>query len=224
MLYTGIAWRHLPPELGFGSGVTCWRRFRRWTEAGVWNQLHRIMLAELHRAGRIDWSTACLDASHLKAKKGGDHTGPSPVDRGKTGTKHHIACDSSGIPLAVIITGGNVPDISTAVDLVESIPPVAGRVGHPRRRPETILTDGGYDSRSFRDWLRSKQIEPVIPQRGRKRIIGLGRIRWVVEQTIAHFHQFRRLATRWERLAHLHHGFTKLAAALICWRRLIHTT
>ena len=30
ILYTGIAWRHLPPELGFGSGVTCWRRFRRW--------------------------------------------------------------------------------------------------------------------------------------------------------------------------------------------------
>jgi transposase len=224
VLATGIAWRHLPAELGFGSGITCWRRLRRWTEANVWEDLHRLLLAEPHAAARIDWSAVCLDASHIRAKKGGPGTGPSPVDRGRPGSKHHIACDSAGIPLAVITTAGNVPDISAAQDLVEAIPPVAGRVGRPRRRPDTILTDGGYDSRRFRDWLRTKRIEPIIPQRGRKKIIGLGRIRWVVERAIAHFHQFKRLAIRWERRLDLHHGLTKLAAALICWRRLNQTT
>jgi transposase len=98
VLYTGINWKHLPPELGFGSGVTCWRRFRRWCEAGVWDRLHRMLLSELHALGEIDWSAVCLDGSHVRAKKGGAGTGPSPVDRGRPGSKHHIACDSAGIP------------------------------------------------------------------------------------------------------------------------------
>jgi transposase len=120
----------------------------------------------------------------------------------------------------VITTGGNVPDIKAAPDLIDAIPPVAGRPGRPRRRPDTILADGGYDSAAFREWLRSKRIEPIIPQRDRKKIIGLGRIRWVVEQAIAHLHQFKRLAVRWERRLDLHQGFAALAAALICSRRL----
>ncbi|GAB3661190.1 hypothetical protein GCM10028833_41180 [Glycomyces tarimensis] len=116
-----------------------------------------------------------------------------------------------------------MPDIKAAQDLVESIPPVAGRVGRPRRRPDTILADGGYDSAVFREWLCSKRIASVIPQRGRKKIIGLGRIRWVVEQAISHFHQFKRLAVRWDRHLFMHQGFVELAAALICWRRLQRT-
>jgi len=36
VLHTGIAWEHLPQELGFGSGMTCWRRLAEWTGAGVW--------------------------------------------------------------------------------------------------------------------------------------------------------------------------------------------
>ncbi|MFC3493528.1 transposase [Glycomyces rhizosphaerae] len=140
------------------------------------DRLHRLLLSELHALNEFDWSAICLDGSHIRA--GGEGTGPSPVDRGRAGTKHHIACDSAGIPLAIITTAGNVPDIKAAHDLVEAIPPVAGRVGRPRRRPDAILADGGYDSRAFRDWLRSKRIETIIPQRGRKKIIGLGTIRW----------------------------------------------
>nr|WP_284075287.1 transposase [Glycomyces harbinensis] len=70
-----------------------------------------------------------------------------------------------------------MPDIKAAQDLVEAIPLVAGRVGRPRRRPGVILADGGYNSRAFRDWLQHRRIEPIIPQRGRKKIIGLGTIR-----------------------------------------------
>ena len=47
VLYTGIPWEFLPQELGFGSGMTCWRRLRDWNDAGVWQQLHELLLAEL---------------------------------------------------------------------------------------------------------------------------------------------------------------------------------
>ena len=52
VLYTGIPWEFLPQELGFGSGMTCWRRLRDWQQAGVWQQLHEQLLAELHAAAR----------------------------------------------------------------------------------------------------------------------------------------------------------------------------
>jgi transposase len=53
VLITGIPWRHLPQELGFGSGVTCWRRLEEWTKAGVWPQLHRELLERLRAADQI---------------------------------------------------------------------------------------------------------------------------------------------------------------------------
>ena len=70
VLHTGISWTHLPAELGFGSGVTCWRRLDQWQKAGVWERLHEVLLAELHAAGLIEWSRAVADGSHIQAKKG----------------------------------------------------------------------------------------------------------------------------------------------------------
>jgi transposase len=70
VLYTGIGWEDLPQELGFGSGMTCWRRLKRWTEAGVFDRLHQLLLAQLNAAGRIDWSRAAMDGSHIDAKWG----------------------------------------------------------------------------------------------------------------------------------------------------------
>jgi transposase len=71
VLYTGIPWEFLPQELGFGSGMTCWRRLRDWHQAGVWQRLHEVLLAELHAAGALDWSGAVIDSSHVRALKGG---------------------------------------------------------------------------------------------------------------------------------------------------------
>ena len=70
VLYNDIAWQLLPLELGFGSGQTCWRRLERWQRVGVFDQLHCILLAELNAAGELDWSRACMDGSHIRAKKG----------------------------------------------------------------------------------------------------------------------------------------------------------
>ncbi|OKI50741.1 transposase [Streptomyces sp. CB00072] len=71
VLHTGIQWEHLPEELGFGSGMTCWRRLRDWNEAGVWQQLHEALLAELNAAARLDGPRAVVDSSHVRAVKGG---------------------------------------------------------------------------------------------------------------------------------------------------------
>ncbi len=70
VLHTGISWPHLPAELGFGSGITCWRRMDEWQKAGVWERLHEVLLARLRAAGEIEWSRAVADASHVQAKKG----------------------------------------------------------------------------------------------------------------------------------------------------------
>jgi len=70
VLQTGISWPHLPLELGFGSGVTCWRRMDEWQRAGVWERLHELLLARLRAAGEIEWSRAVADSSHVQAKKG----------------------------------------------------------------------------------------------------------------------------------------------------------
>jgi hypothetical protein len=50
--------------------MTCWR-LRDWNEAGVWQRLHENLLAGLNAAGRLDWSRAVVDCSHLRAVKGG---------------------------------------------------------------------------------------------------------------------------------------------------------
>ena len=70
VLHTGIAWRHLPLELGFGSGITCWRRLEEWQQAGVWDELHTLLLARLRAADQIDFSRAVVDSSQVQAKKG----------------------------------------------------------------------------------------------------------------------------------------------------------
>ncbi|MFJ9871555.1 IS5 family transposase [[Kitasatospora] papulosa] len=216
VLYNDIAWQLLPPELGFGSGQTCWRRLDRWQKAGVFDQLHRILLAELHAAGELDWSRACVDGPHPR-EKGGADTGPSPIDRRKTGSKHHLICDGRGVPLKVITTAANVNDVTQTLALVDGIPPVSGR---PRRRPDALLGVKGYDSNAHRDELRHRRILPVISRKGSPNIKGIGKLRYVVEQTFALLHHFKRLAVRWERRTELHDAFVSLACSLICWRRL----
>jgi transposase len=79
VLYTGIPWEFLPQELGYGSGMTCWRRLRDWHTAGVWQALHEVLLARLHAAGALDWSRAVIDSAHLRALKGGPKPDGAPL-------------------------------------------------------------------------------------------------------------------------------------------------
>jgi transposase len=70
VLKSGIPWEMLPKEMGCGSGSTCWRRLRDWQEAGVWEELHRVLLERLGQAEEIDWQRASLDSASVPAKRG----------------------------------------------------------------------------------------------------------------------------------------------------------
>ncbi len=65
VLKSGIPWEMLPQEMGSGSGKTCWRRLKKWHEAGVWKRLHWRFLDRLGEADQIDWERASLDSANL---------------------------------------------------------------------------------------------------------------------------------------------------------------
>lgn len=71
VLKSGIPWEMLPPEMGCGSGMSCWRYLRAWQRAGVWQQLHELLLAKLREADQIDWSRAVVDSASVRAVGGG---------------------------------------------------------------------------------------------------------------------------------------------------------
>ena len=85
VLHTGIAWRHLPLELGFGGGSTCYRRLDEWQQAGVWERLHALLLSELRAAGEIEWARAVADSSHVQAKKGAPRRARARLTEPETG-------------------------------------------------------------------------------------------------------------------------------------------
>lgn len=118
------------------------------------------------------------------------------------------------------VTAANVNDGTMLVPLVDAIPPVRGRVGAPRRRPDAVTADKAYHShdREIALWIRG--VEPMLPRRGVVEDTSLGRVRWVVERTISWLHQFRRLRVRHERRADIHQAFLTLGCILICFRTL----
>ncbi|WP_017924347.1 IS5 family transposase, partial [Burkholderia glumae] len=154
---------------------------------------------------------------------GGQKTGPNPTDRGELGSKRHIVTDANSPPLAAILTGANVSDITQWLPLIDAIAPIRGLRGHPLRRPRVVYADRGYDSEPHRRALRDRGIEPVIARRRTEHGSGLGKYRWVVERTHAWRHHFRRLRIRFERRADIHGAFLKLGCCSICWNTLQRT-
>ena len=196
--------------------MTCWRRLRDWQAAGVWQQFHEILLAELNATDKIDWSRAAIDSSFVRALGGGERTGPSPVHRQKKGSQHHVLTDGHGVPLAATATAANVNGVTQLRGLVEAIPPVRGKPGRPRRRPDRLYGDRGYDSEPERRWLRRRGIEPLLTRRGTEHGSGLGVYRWVVERTLSWLHAKRKLRVRTDRRTDIHQAFLSLACSLIC--------
>ncbi len=128
------------------------------------------------------------------------------------------------MPLAAILTGANRHDVTQLVPLVDAIPPIAGKVGRPRCRPDIVEGDRGYHSEPHRKQLRQRGIKPLLAERFKPHGSGLGVHRWVVERTISWLHQMRRRGIRWERLPEVHEAFLSLGCSLICLRFLRHAT
>jgi transposase len=220
VLKTGIAWDDLPAELGCGCGKTCWHYLQAWHQAGVWIKLHALLLAELNGADEIDWDRALIDASFAKAPEGGEDTGPNPTDRGKSGSKHHVMTDAQGIPLSATVTAANVNEVTQVLDVLTSMPPVGGKPGPKRQKPDSLQGDRAYDSEPLRQLLRWLGINPIMAARNTENGNGLGVFRWFVERTISWLHALGRLRRRLDRLTDIQEAFLRLGCALICLRFL----
>lgn len=220
VLCKGVSWRDVPAEQIGCSGVTAWRRLRDWTRGRC--------LATTAR-GTAD-RTACRgSAGHERRRdrrlaressERGAHTGPSPVDRARPGSKHHLIVDRHGTPLVVSLTSGNRHDVTQLMPLLDAMPRIRGLRGRPRHRPGRLFADRGYDYDKYRRLLRARGITPKFARKGTPHGSGLGKIRWVVERTFAWLHQFKRLRIRYEKRADLHLGLLQLACSIICLRRL----
>jgi transposase len=119
--------------------------------------------------------------------------------------------DDRGRPVAFALTPGNVADISMAIPLLET--------ASPTRR---LLADKAYDADSLRQWLRRAGIKAVIPSSAaRKTPYALDhkayRRRNVIERLFCRLKNWRRIATRYDRLANNYTSAVALVAAVISW-------
>ena len=129
-LREGTPWRGLTATEDQASGSTLRRWLARWAEAGLLARVHALLVGMLR--GHPD---LILDTCSVRAKRGGDLTGPNPTDRGKRGSKYHIATDGDGVPVACAVTGANVNDTL----LFERLLPVFGFEPKPKRKKAAAL-------------------------------------------------------------------------------------
>jgi transposase len=185
----------------------------------VFEQLQAVLLDELGEAGRLDLERVLVDSASVRAVKGA-LTGANPVDRGKQGTKLHLAGDAGGLPLAVVLTAANAHDSTMLGAVVDDIPPIRMPTRRRRRRPGTVHADKGYDYPRCRAELRCRGITPRIARRRVESSRRLGRHRWRIERTIAWLLGWRRLRVRYERCDERFFTFAMLACSAILFNTL----
>ena len=123
--------------------------------------------------------------------------------------------------MAIEHTAANVHDSEVAVSLVDAVPAIKQPCGRPRRRPDEVLADRGYDAEAkIRQPLRARKIKPLIAKRNTTHGSGLGRYRYVVEAAFDWLFNQRRLRVRYEKRADIHQAFLVIGCLLICWRRI----
>ena len=128
--------------------------------------------------------------------------------------------DSQGIPLAILLTAANVNETTMLEPIVDAIAPIKRPRGRPRKRPDKLHADKGYESKKNKAALRRRGITPRIARKGVESKEKLGRHRWVVERTHSWLNRLRRLKIRYERRADIYEAFLKIGCALICWNFL----
>lgn len=201
---TGCPWRDLPSE--FGRWDTVYMRFLRWRRKGVWECVTHAVSDETEIKRVLTDSAVVFAHQHSAGarKKGG----PKGLDcsRGGLTTKLHLAIDNAGRPLRLIATAGQVTDITCANELVEHL------------RTAAVIADKGYDSDAFAATFRAAGAKVVIPPRSnrttkRRYSRVLYRTRNIVERFFNCIKHFRRVATRYDKLAGNYLAFASLACA-----------
>jgi transposase len=207
-LREGTPWRSLTATEDQASGSTLRRCLARWAETGLLARAHALLVGMLR--GHPD---LILDSCSVRAKRGGDLTGPNPTDRAKRGTKYHVAVDGDGVPVACTATAANVNDTLVFERLFLTAFAVVARI-------RTVFADKGYDAEHHRDLCRAFGAKPRIHKRGRPRGSGLGKRRWPVERSLAWLLDNRRLALRYDRLGFVIQSLLRAACIFLVAGRL----
>ena len=207
-LREGTPWRGLKATPAAASGSTLRRRLEDWAAINLLQRTHAVLVAMLR--GHPD---PILDSCSVRAKRGGDLAGPNPTDRGKRGTKYHLATTGDGVPVACAAAAANVNDTVLFERLFPTAFAVVVRIG-------TVFGDKGYDAEADRDLCRTFGAEPQLHERGRPHGSGLGRRRWPVERSDAWLLENKRLALRYDRLGFIVQSLLQAACLFLVAGRL----
>lgn len=223
VLRTGAPWRDLPDV--FGAWQTVYRYFRMWDSQGAIDKAFAAL-----RGSMTDevWSIdGTLVRAHRCAAGAGHAGGPNePSDhalgrsRGGFGTKAHLLVDVTGLPLHVHLTGGQVHEAKAFDQITDDLAKLIDTV-----RPMFVAGDKAYGSKRIRDWLIERNVTPVIPTKSNEKrdesfSKDVYRRRNIVERCIGWLKEFRRVATRFEKLASRFLCMFKLAG-LVLWLRTL---
>lgn len=220
VLRTGCQWQALPRS-EYAPATTIHGIYRKWVVAGVFEKAWKLLLEFYDKKLGIDWKWQSLDAAITKAPLGGEDTGPSPVDRGKSGTKRSLLTDRRGAPLSIVVTAANTHDKVVALETLDKI--IVQRPEKLIYRIHHLCLDKGYDYEDViagvlaRDYIlhlkkRGQAEEPID---GEKKYPAR---RWVVERTHSWMNRFRRLLVRWEKKVEHYEAMLHLASVLILYR------
>lgn len=211
----GIAWRQLPVE--FPPATTVWAIFARWVRAGVWQRIHDALRDRARvQDGRDPLPTAAIIDS--QSIRGADTVPRSSrgYDAGKkiNGRKRHIAVDSNGLLLAVVVTIAGIQDRDGGLRLLAALREKFSTI-------ELVWADSGYAGRLV-GWAKhvlSLAVEVVKRTDDVKGFKVLPR-RWVVERTFAWISKHRRCVRDYETRPDHHEAMVHVAMIATMSRRL----
>jgi len=212
----GCSWRGLPHD--FPPWKTVYNYFAAWKRDGTWDQFLTALRRRVRGAAGRDPQprVGCIDSQSVKTAYGGDEVG---TDGGKKvrGRKRHIAVDTLGLLLAVVVTAANVDDARAAQEVFAQMPSKA----FPRL--EVVQADSKYHNHALYRWLRVHHrrytILVVSRPEGERRFVPL-RSRWVVERTLAWLGRYRRLSKDYEHTPESSEAVIKIAGIHHYLRRL----
>ena len=209
----GVQWRELRAAAGRVCGSTLRRRLDEWSATALLRRVH-VVLIRLVRAGpeATPWDVV-VDSCLVRAKRGGELTGPNPTDRGKAGTKYHVVVATDGLPLAAIPSAANVHDTRLFPHLLCLALAVCAAIGR-------LYADAGYDSAGNRGLGAREGIRPLIREVGQPHGSGLGSVRCVVEHDCAWLLANKRLDRRHDRLGRVILALLTAACIFVIANRL----
>ena len=214
-LRTGAPWRDVPGRYGKWNSI--YRRFRRWSDAGVWEAVSVTLAEIMADSGHysIDSTTVRAHVSAAGGKRGTRRRALGR-SRGRFTSKLHCLADARGRPVAFHLTSGEAADCK-AYDTLIAL---------PDRAPDALLADKGYDADAIRADLASRNIKAVIPGRSNRRVKidhdrELYKQRNCIERMFGRLKINRSIATRYDQLANSFLGMVHIATARY-WLKFVH--